>query len=977
MRIERLSITGFGPFRETQSIDFAKFNNDLFLITGKTGAGKSSILDAICFAFFGDIPRYEQSVSGFRSDYCGPDDPTGVTLEFSLAEHRYRINRIPEYERTSRRGGGIVKQTHQATLERLDGDDYVAVTAKVTETEAEIRRLLRLNKEQFLQVILLAQGRFQDFLKSSSEERLPVLRSLFGTIRFERLEKKLDDERKDLEAGMNAAQDALGRNRDRALALLDEDDGPESPDREWYESRLTGLKSRLKKAKTAAANAESARATATTEADRQREIANRQQQRTDAESALELLASADQSIAATRQAITADDRSAPLIPQIGQDRVAAQAVDTAETKLATAASDPRLSSPVPTDAKNAKTLEEEIDRSLGALESAVQDERAAATLAKELGTAEASVTAAGAALELVRERIARLPGLVAQTNTEIARLTAAAALKPAATASIERVEKALANAKKLEELTIDQQTRADAVLLSSKQDTVASANHSDLLHRQLVGYAGVIATSLADGEPCPVCGSTAHPHLAEADDSTVTQDDVDEAKSIADTRRQELTDATARKAEIDSELAAITAAAGGRTADELIIELATSQAELQAALAADSALTSAHTTLTDLATETTEKTAEIARLSVALDQARSTQITLVSQVEELDKRLVKARAEYSSVGERVASLKARRTALAELHSQFEALALANESKLKAGKLVAALLAEHGFASIQEAESAHLTPPDRAAAQESVRKHQADLDGAKGVLATLVDTPTEPIDVTDGAAKVLAANTLRDETRDLHLRLTDAHKEFADLTEVASEDSATYVALAEEFDLVRQLASAIAGKIPNTKLIKLETFVLAAELEDIVTAANQRLSVMTSGRYVLQHVDRAEYRNTRGGLGLEVLDQYSGRARATHSLSGGETFLASLALALGLAEVVSSRSGAVKLDTLFIDEGFGSLDSDTLELAMTTLDTLRAGGRTIGIISHVESMKEQVHAQLHVEVGEAGASSVAS
>jgi exonuclease SbcC len=204
-----------------------------------------------------------------------------------------------------------------------------------------------------------------------------------------------------------------------------------------------------------------------------------------------------------------------------------------------------------------------------------------------------------------------------------------------------------------------------------------------------------------------------------------------------------------------------------------------------------------------------------------------------------------------------------------------------------------------------------------------------------------------------------------------------HKDFTELTETASKDAATSIALTDEYDLVRQLASAVAGRTPNTKLIKLETFVLAAELEDIVTAANQRLSVMTSGRYVLQHVDRAEYRNTRGGLGLEVLDQYSGRARATHSLSGGETFLASLALALGLAEVVSSRSGAVKLDTLFIDEGFGSLDADTLELAMTTLDSLRAGGRTIGVISHVESMKEQVHAQLRVEVGTSGSSNVAS
>jgi exonuclease SbcC len=200
-------------------------------------------------------------------------------------------------------------------------------------------------------------------------------------------------------------------------------------------------------------------------------------------------------------------------------------------------------------------------------------------------------------------------------------------------------------------------------------------------------------------------------------------------------------------------------------------------------------------------------------------------------------------------------------------------------------------------------------------------------------------------------------------------------DFAALVDAVASHEATSALLLQEYELVRQLASAVAGKTPNTKSMKLETYVLAAQLEDIVAAANQRLSVMTSGRYLLQHDDTAEYRNVRGGLGLEILDQYSGRVRPTHSLSGGETFLASLALALGLAEVVSSRSGAVKLDTLFIDEGFGSLDADTLELAMTTLDSLRAGGRTIGIISHVEAMKEQVHTQLRVEVGERGDSRV--
>ena len=182
---------------------------------------------------------------------------------------------------------------------------------------------------------------------------------------------------------------------------------------------------------------------------------------------------------------------------------------------------------------------------------------------------------------------------------------------------------------------------------------------------------------------------------------------------------------------------------------------------------------------------------------------------------------------------------------------------------------------------------------------------------------------------------------------------------------------------EEYDQVRALTSAVQGNEPNTKRMRLETYVLAAQLEEIVTAANARLATMTSGRYTLQHDDSVQYRNTRSGLGLAILDEHTGRARPTHSLSGGETFLASLALALGLAEVVTNQAGGITLDTLFIDEGFGSLDGDTLDIAMSTLDSLRSGGRTIGLISHVEAMKEQIPAKLRIEVTDSGASRVST
>jgi exonuclease SbcC len=182
-------------------------------------------------------------------------------------------------------------------------------------------------------------------------------------------------------------------------------------------------------------------------------------------------------------------------------------------------------------------------------------------------------------------------------------------------------------------------------------------------------------------------------------------------------------------------------------------------------------------------------------------------------------------------------------------------------------------------------------------------------------------------------------------------------------------------LIERYEVVARLAATLKGDAPNERRMRLESFVLAAELEEIVAAANARLRQMSGGRYTLEHDDGIAHRGAQSGLGLAILDGHTGQQRATHSLSGGETFLASLALALGLAEVVTGRAGGITLDTLFIDEGFGSLDADTLEIAMATLDSLRTGGRTIGLISHVEAMKEQIHASLQVSVGEHGWSTI--
>jgi exonuclease SbcC len=980
LRIERLSITGFGPFRETQDIDFAAFNNDLFLITGKTGAGKSSILDAICFALYGDIPRYEKTESSLRSDFCEPDDPTEIVLEFSLGDERYRVNRIPEYERPAKRGGGMTKQLPKATLEKFDGEKYVGVTAQVRETNQALAGILKLSKEQFLQVILLAQGRFQEFLKAKSEERLPVLRSLFETSRFELLEKKLDDKRKVLETAVAAAQAVSAGQRELAAELLqldDEDELPDAPEFAWYAEQLAVFAERLAEATAAAGTADADSTAASTELTALRELDRQQRERAAAELKLAQLASSTDEIASDTASIAAHERGLPVMPQLAVHTTASLALAAGEEALAEALTDPDLVVPAPADAAAARKLEQKADKDLGSLDAALEEEATAPALAVSLEEAETKLVAATQTAKKASDRSAAIPALIAAANAELGNLGAAGALEPAARITVAQVESSLKAANLAVAARAKVAKQSTLLLAASEADAAATTLHSDLLHRQLAGYASVLASNLVDGDACPVCGSTAHPSLAESDDSTVTQEHVDKAKAAMDARRRDFEAASAKKTELDSEVAGAEGSSGGRSVDDLDAELRAANAAL---VTAEGAAASAEKKRAELATLETESAAAAQEASETVDTvatARTSRDDLLVRFNELAKRLTSARGEFETVRERADFLESRRDALATLRVAFEEVIQLRASETAALKLVESLLEESGFATADAAGAAHLESGQLATVSERVRKHQADTDATRGVLATLFDAPTEPVEVGVATERATLASAARDRARDAQNAVLLAERGFAKLVEDVRTAGESSAKLVEEYGLVRNLAATVAGKLPNTKSIKLETYVLAAELEDIVAAANQRLAVMTSGRYVLQHDDKVEYRNVRGGLGLEVLDQYSGRVRATHSLSGGESFLASLALALGLAEVVSARSGAVKLDTLFIDEGFGSLDSDTLELAMTTLDNLRAGGRTVGIISHVEAMKEQIHSQLRVEAGKAGSSRIAS
>ena len=257
MKIKRLTIAGFGPYKDEQTVDFERFDADgIFLITGKTGAGKSSILDAICYALYGSVPRYDGTQALLRSDHADLADPTFVELEFSVDGTDYRVNRVPEYERPKARGEGMTKQAHEATLWVRVADSWEGIAAKPVEVAHELARIVSLNKEQFLQVILLAQNRFQEFLLAKNDDRQAVLRTLFGTRRFRDIETQLDERRKAAAAEMKSAEESLTRHARRVADLLELGEAPTRPDEAWLTFGKETLEKQLEEAATNAARAD-------------------------------------------------------------------------------------------------------------------------------------------------------------------------------------------------------------------------------------------------------------------------------------------------------------------------------------------------------------------------------------------------------------------------------------------------------------------------------------------------------------------------------------------------------------------------------------------------------------------------------------------------------------------------------------------------------------------------------------------------
>lgn len=876
MRVERLEISAIGPYAGREVIEFGELNDaGVCLLTGPTGAGKSTILDAITFALYGTVPRDtkgEDLVSHLRKVEQKPE----VVLEATIAGRALKICRSPEHLRPAARGEGTANQGQTVLVEELDQKtgEWQQRSDRWSEANDFLEDLIGMTDDQFSQVVLLPQGKFAEFLNAEPSARHELMSTLFPGVDLDVLEAWFEERAKadaaargekeaEITKSLTRVEPVLGRLREadpdlpeRPEAILES-----GPVTEWMRAIEAVLSSR----KAAAAKAsEGSQETARQDEKTLREAESRKQK-------VERRKECEGKIAALEersgwrsdgQAELEAGREATLV----MDKVAT--VKELEAK--------------------AESEKAELERVSQAMEGLALDPDLDTDRLDELETVITGTLATIADFE--KETRSGLDALVRE-RTKLEQ--EAESLEAGTSPALQKAE--------------DDFVRLEAALNDKKRHLIEVR---DLRTR---GMAYELADQLEEGAPCMVCGSTEHPSPAMPEEHWADREDEEKASTAVE------------------------------AAEKLL--------------------------------EGARHTRETARTDVEAKKARTASriATLKSEISAIENKEAELRGDEPTLSARRDLLDRHRTAIRDFRSANSAFEATQEELAKAKVTVDTALAESGFKSAEQARQAARTKDQLEALEKSITDYDDQLSQAKGLLeGELTDVdPEENIDLEPlktAAAKAGAA-------RDLDLQaLQQAKTDEEDFTSNAGRVPQMYEELAplrKAADRSGELFLQTSGK--SDSKLRLSTFVLAERLRKVIQAANHHLATMSSGKYEIRFDASSTGRKGSAGLGLAIYDFHSSRDRKPSTLSGGESFYTSLALALGLAEVVQAESGGRPLETLFIDEGFGSLDADTLDQVMDVIDSMRDGGRTVGLVSHVEEMKSRIPTRIVISASPRGSS----
>jgi len=853
MRLERLRFAALGPYAGEHLIDFELLGGSgLFIIEGPTGGGKSTILDAMVFALYGDVAGSDSDKQRLRSGFADASVESFAEVEFSTASGRYRVRRTPEFMRARRNGEGE-EVPARSTIQfwRATGEHgWDLVSRAHREAELEIQAVVGLDKSQFLQTVVLPQGEFSKFLKAKSAERQAILEQVFATGVFARLQEWADGQRKAAELEIKARADRLRDSVQQLAGRLDADD-----------EALADAHEVLSDPEATAESIAGAIANAVARAADRMTSADAQAQRLAADVAVreEILGRLRGWRAAQKSLGTAMSAVEAAMLRADSARAAADLhVDTI-TRLTGAAAD--LTEP--------SEVIRGIDVAIGALEAvtqqgAVRDGQVLECQRLERSSGEDEAAAA----RIAREREHELPAMLAWCSAEL-----------------------------------DRRSRS-----LSEAYTKAANEREMLIRARMDGMAGELAVSLDDGDPCPVCGSAEHPKPAQAPASAVTQDDIEAAGRRAESL-------SAERLEAMPDVAA---------ARDLVAQVGSFEGEPSAQTGNPAAV------LAKVSTRLTEIGKELPRLHERSAASRKRIAELTTSIAEFDRQLTEAAAEFDTVDDRLASMEAVREDITALATARAALGEATRTQAQAQSVLDAL-------------------------DEPVVADGSEAGGSLEDQLVVAKRLSTAANVSAGAARLLCD--------DIGRLSTGVEKARGERDRTRQEWAATI-----------SLAETLNGRGANQLAQPLKAYVLQQMFDEVLDAANARLSGMLEGRFALVDTEQAQGRERIRGLGIEIMDRFTDSVRRADTLSGGETFCAALALALGLADTVRAHAGGIDIGMLFVDEGFGSLDPDRLDDVMAELMRLRADGRTVGVISHVSEMKRSILERISVRSVGPGAGS---
>lgn len=908
MRPRKLIISAFGPYAGKITLDLDQLGSGgLYLISGNTGAGKTTIFDAITFALYGEASGENRESSMFRSKYALPETPTEVELYFSYGGKDYYIKRNPEYERPKTRGTGTTVEKANAELHYPDG----RIITKLRDVNNAVIDIMCIDKDQFTQIAMIAQGDFLKLLLATTSDRKKIFQKLFKTQNYYTLQERLKSE----SSKLNKEYESISASIDQYISGIICDENNElypqivlAKNKEIPFEDMTGLIDKLVK------------------------------------SDEELCGEFEEKLEKNEKRA---EEITKLITKAKTLEAAKTALEKAEKSLEAAVILKDELSKKLKDAEDAKPEINEIIKKIAVIDSELAEYDELDSAKTECKKLNKSIESNTKTLKSKQTSLENSIVLTDSLETELRSLENTGAekarFKAAKDAADEKMKSLLAlenENKKYNELIKElREAQADYIDKSNKakklKDEYDCANRA-----YLDAQAGILAETLSDDVPCPVCGSLSHPSPAKRSDSAPTKQQLERKKKLSEQAQKDESDASSAAGKINGAI------------EEKEAQISSLSEKLLCGMTIENAKKGVRSEITEI---------NNALAKIKKDEERKDEITSAIPAEKknaeiLNKDIDALKQSVTENSTKLSSLESRIDQLQQ-KLQYDDKKTASEAKTALNTRKASL-----EKAIEDAAA------DYGSCKNNIASLESRIETNKNILAQGEETDTSSAEKEQQELK-LEKNTLQNMQKAVHARMT-SNKSARNNIELRSNEIKT---VEERLIWVKSLSDTANGNISGKEKIMLETYIQMTYFDRIIRRANTRFMVMSSGQYELKRRRESGNNKAQSGLELDVIDHYNGTERSVKTLSGGESFKASLSLALGLSDEIQSSAGGIRLDSMFVDEGFGSLDDESLEQAVKALASLSDSNRLVGIISHVGDLKNRIDKQIIVHKDRSGGS----